>query len=56
MFTDIMVPAGVTKRYYEEVVDFTKLQTSVNNSLRDYNIISDVIIFLFNFLILIKQQ
>lgn len=25
MFTDIMVPAGVTKRFYEEVVDFTKL-------------------------------
>lgn len=51
MFTDIMSPAGIPKRYYEEIIDYSKLQQSVEQSLENYNVITDkpMDLVLFNF-------
>ena len=40
MFTDIMTATQV-KKYYEEVLDYTKLQQSIENSLQNYNFTTD---------------
>lgn len=40
MFTDLMT-ANQPKQYYEEVVDYSKLQESVETSLGNYNMLTD---------------
>lgn len=41
MFTDCMTPAGMPKRFYEEILDENKLHSSIEQSLENYNVISD---------------
>ena len=51
IWTDVMTPFGSQKRVYEEVVDFPKLQLSIENSLKNYNQMSDkpMELVMFNF-------
>ena len=41
IFTDCMTPIGAPRRYYEEVVEFSKLSHACDQSLENYNVISD---------------
>ena len=51
IWTDVMTSFGSQKRVYEEVVDFPKLQLSIENSLKNYNQMSDkpMELVMFNF-------
>lgn len=40
LWTDCMCPIG-TKKVYEEVVDYHRLQTAVEEQLNNYNVASD---------------
>jgi len=41
MFTDVLAPAGAPKRPYEEILDELKLQKACEESLENYNMLSD---------------
>lgn len=41
IFTDVMTPLGMPKRPYEEIMDIHKLQKSCEESLDNYNTMSD---------------
>lgn len=41
LWTDCMTPLGATKRQYEEVLDYSKLQAAVDEQLANYNSLTD---------------
>ncbi|EAR85626.2 dynein heavy chain (macronuclear) [Tetrahymena thermophila SB210] len=53
IWTDVMNPMGAQKRYYEEVLDYDRLQNAVEQGLSNYNMMTDkpMDLVLFNFAI-----
>lgn len=41
MFTDCMTPLGAPKRYYEEIIEYSKLQAAIESQMENYNMMSD---------------